>query len=413
MSVMLEPAVTLPWLVRLRWLYAIGQLVVLGILTYSSNHVVIWPFVVVALLVGVSNWALSTRAVATPRVIGAVLVLDTVLLTFLLAAEGGATNPFTVLYLVHITLSAVALRARWTMGLVALSVVGFATLFLVGGEQHMHHNGPAWTNKHLQGMWMAFVVAALLMASFVQRIAAAIAAQRQQISELRERNAHQARVASIATLAAGAAHELNSPLSTIAVAAHEAGRALASVPAAAVIGDDLALINAEVDRCQDILHQLAARADQAGRVEEVTCGQLIVALRNTVGQPRIQRVVCSCRETEAVVTVPLVPWQSAVASMIHNALAASPPEAMVAVELAIARGSLQTTIRDQGAGMTSDVLARAGEPFFTTKEPGAGLGLGLFLARSFFESAGGSLSLQSAPALGTTVTAVLPVGQRS
>jgi two-component system sensor histidine kinase RegB len=125
-----------------------------------------------------------------------------------------------------------------------LSVARFGLLFLfpagpgdVRARRMGHIPGPGF-DHHLRGMWIAFVVATALTAYFVFQFSRAIGLQREQIASLREASARSARLAALTTLAAGAAHELNNPLGTIAVASHEAALALAAHPACAAVRED-------------------------------------------------------------------------------------------------------------------------------------------------------------------------------
>ncbi len=411
----LEPAITLPWLIRLRWLFVAGQLVAWPIAHWGLGaELPWWPFAIAGGVLGGSNVAVAAtarRAGGSPsRLIGGVLILDTVLLTAQLATLGGATNPFSVLYLVYVTLSSVVLSARWTLAIAALAIAGFALLFQVPGDPHAHHHaGPPALDGHLQGMWAAFVLAAALTAFFVRRISATIAAQREQIATLRETAAQNARLASLATLAAGAAHELNSPLSTIAVAAHEASlRAKQLAEAAAPVAADLELILAEVDRCQQILHRLAARATEADASEPVTVGALVASIRDRLGERGGRLEV---RADDARIELALPPSQMAqsLVALIRNALDASGPADRVVLAIRRDGTAISIVVEDRGAGIPAHVLAKVGEPFFTTKQPGQGMGLGVFLARVFFESRGGALSIESTPGAGTRAHVRLPL----
>jgi two-component system sensor histidine kinase RegB len=410
----LEPAITLPWLLRLRWLFVVGQLVAWPLARWRGAELPWWPFAVAGGVIAISNVAVAAAARrasgATAQIIGCVLILDTVLLTGQLAALGGATNPFSVLYLVYITLSSVVLSARWTLAIAALAIAGFALLFLVPAEPagpHAHHGGAGGLSGHLQGMWAAFVLAAALTAFFVRRISATIASQREQIATLREAAARHARLASLATLAAGAAHELNNPLSTIAVAAHEArlrARQQADSPALA----DLELILAEVDRCQQILHRLAARAPEADAIEPVAVGALVAAVRDELGDRAARLDLRAAGESFELAVPPAQMVQSLVA-LIRNALDASGPGDRVVLEIRRDAGEVAIAVEDRGAGIPASVLPKVGEPFFTTKQPGQGMGLGVFLARVFFESRGGALSFESTPGAGTRALARIPL----
>lgn len=413
----LEPTVTLPWLVRLRWFLLAGQVIILPLARWVFGVSLTWWLCVLALALGATSNLALAAAVRRPRwtpaqLMGGVLILDTALLTLQLAALGGATNPFTVFYLVYITLSAVVLSARWATLIATLAVVGFGLLFLVPAETHVHHSGPPLLNPHLQGMWIAFVLAAGLTAFFVRRITQAIASQREQIATLRETAARNARLASLATLAAGAAHELNSPLSTIAVAAHEASLRVQALAGSASVAADLALILDEVDRCQAILHQLAARSTQADGDELVTLDALVARVREQLGDERGRRV--DVRITDpGPIALPSAPMIQSLVALIKNALDASGPADRVEVAIRRDAAAVAIAIEDRGTGIADDVLAKVGEPFFTTKQPGHGLGLGVFLARVFVESRGGALTIESQPGRGTRVAVQLPLAAAS
>lgn len=409
----LEPTITLPWLVRLRWLFVAGNVVAWAIVRIGFGITLPWwPFGIAIAVQASSNLAIAPSSTRWPpaRIMGVALLLDTAVLTLQLAGLGGATNPFTVMYLVYITLSAVVLSARWTTAVALLAIAGFALLFAVPAEMHVHHSGPPLLNHHLQGMWAAFVVAAVLTAFFVRRISRAIATQREQIAALRETAARNARHASLATLAAGAAHELNNPLSTIAVAAHEACLAAGRMPDAGAVAADLDLILAQVDRCQQILHQMAARATESDAVTAIDPGALVAELRARLGD-RADRVEIRITGALDALSLPAAPVVQSLLALVKNALDASGPDDRVRVEIGREPGAVAICVEDRGTGIPDDVLAKVGEPFFTTKPPGRGLGLGVYLARMFFESHGGALSIESTPGVGTRACARLPLAE--
>ncbi len=407
----LEPTITLPWLVRLRWLFVVGQALVYAGVRLAFGAPAVWPFVVAIVVMALSNLLISAEQIRRwppARIMGCALLLDTALLTMQLAGLGGATNPFSVMYLVYITLSAVVLSARWTTAVASLAIGGFALLFAVPADMHVHHSGPPIWNPHLQGMWAAFVLAALLTAFFVRRISRAIGTQREQIAALREGAARNARLASLATLAAGAAHELNNPLSTIAVAAHEAELRARQLPDGAPVAEDLALILAQVDRCQRILHQMAARATAPEPARPITIAALVDDLRRQLGA-NAARVDIVADGGDTSLVLPSDALVQSAAALVKNALDASGAGDRVSVRIARAGGEVTIAVEDRGTGIPQDVLARVGEPFFTTKSPGRGLGLGVFLARVFFESRGGALVIDSTAGVGTRAIARIPL----
>ncbi len=412
---LIEPAseasraqISLAWLVRLRWGALAGQLAAIAVAHAAHTEVEVARLLMPALTLVITNLALvpaGRRWPGSARLLcGSALVLDTFLLTDLLRSSGGAANPFSVLYLVHITLSAAVLGARWTWLLALLSLGAYGWLFTGRmAPAHAEHGPDPELNMHLQGMWVAFAVAALLIAAFVTRLAGALEQRDAAIALIRERAARSERVAAVTTLAAGAAHELGTPLGTIAVASHELERAVRALPDAhrQRLLEDAGLIRLEVERCRGILTRLAADAGQhmGEAPREVRLGALLEAARGNLPALHRPRVRLTLPSGDASVSLPQAALLQVIDNLLRNALEAGPGP--VDVLLARSQTGLRLEIRDHAGGMSSDVLARAGEPFFSTKPPGSGLGLGIFIARSLCEQMGGRLSLDSKPGSGT------------
>jgi two-component system sensor histidine kinase RegB len=259
---------------------------------------------------------------------------------------------------------------------------------------------------HLQGMWVAFTLAAALIAYFVRRVATTIAAQREHIAALREGAARNARLASLTTLAAGAAHELGTPLGTIAVAAHEMELGLGSSALLA----DARLIVAEVERCHEILAKMASRAGlESGEIAELSLSELEQLMCSRFDAQRARRIRIRAAAGVSSIRVPVEEFTHSIHALVKNAFDASGEAGEVTVTLDRDGEVVRICVEDVGAGMPSQVLAHAGEPFFTTKDPGRGLGLGLFLTRAFAESQGGDLLIESQLGHGTRATLRLPL----
>jgi two-component system sensor histidine kinase RegB len=259
-------------------------------------------------------------------------------------------------------------------------------------------------------MWVAFVLAAGLTTYFVRQVTQAISRQREQIATLREASARNARLAAITTLAAGAAHELGTPLGTIAIAAHEASLALASLPALPSVAEDLKLIQLEVDRCQQILGLMAGRAAEgADEQRPILASDLLQSVLARLGAERAERVQFRVHGSEPELLLPPKQTAQSLVALIQNALDASSASETVCVELGRHGTEAHITVEDRGSGIPELVLARVGEPFFTTKQPGHGLGLGVFLVRAFVESRGGELRIESSVGRGTLARMRIPM----
>jgi two-component system sensor histidine kinase RegB len=208
----------------------------------------------------------------------------------------------------------------------------------------------------------------------------------------------------VTRLAASAAHELGSPLGTIAVAAHEALRHLDGAPEQ--VRPDLDLIALEVERCRQILERLTAQG-AGGRDVRVKLGELAEAIRDQLGEDRAHRLELSIGEPDVAIAVPTDQLVATVIALVENGLDASGSE-RVAIEVWTDGGGVAIAVQDRGCGIEAAVLERIGTPFFTTKGSGRGLGLGVFLARAFCESRGGELAIESDIGRGTRATIRLP-----
>jgi two-component system, sensor histidine kinase RegB len=418
----LEPgALNFRWLLRLRWGAALGQLaLVLGAEALLGLRL---PLTALLLVIGVgllSNAALSRWASGAPAVlarrdgaenaIALVVASDFALLSVLLALSGGPNNPFSVLYLVEVTLAAVMLTPRRTWALLVLALACFGTLFATPRFAWFAAHGLSheqMMDLHIRGMWVAFGVASAFIVVFVQRVTRALAARDAELVRARMKAARQEKLASLATLAAGAAHELSTPLSTIAVVARELERQLGDRPEAAA---DARLIRDEVERCRETLSRMASDAGAPSvesSHEPLSC-VVEEALAGLVGREQV-RVEALGDLRRCVPLLPLRALGRSAQALVRNALQASASGEEVLLRVEATSGSLRLEVRDRGPGIPPEVLPRVGEPFFTTRQPGKGMGLGVFVARSLSEQLGGSFSLTSEPGGGTRAVVQVPL----
>lgn len=343
---------------------------------------------------------------------GAALGVDAVLLTGLLDITGGPLNPFLVIYVAYVWLAFVSLSSWWAIAVAASSSGGFGWLVIdhlqAGlGEHHRLTDFPT----HLFTMWFTAVTVAELVAHYVVRARAELASRQREVEQARERAARSEHLASLMTLAAGAAHELSTPLATIAVAAGELSRnARAPHPKASALEDDARLIESAVIRCQAILDGMSGRATGTVLASAPLTPSVIVELASQdLSLDRQKRLRVEITAPAGLVAVSSADASRALSSLLKNAFDASDSNATVDLSVELSGPMLRFTVNDNGYGMSTEVLRRAGEPFFTTKAAGAGLGLGVFLARTIAEQAGGSLRFESSA--GTTAILEIPQDQ--
>ena len=199
------------------------------------------------------------------------LLVDVLAITVLLYYAGGSTNPLVSYYLVPLVIAAITLPAAYTWSMAALTAACY-TLLMFNYYPLMPRDGNFSTAiyMHLTGMWLTFVLSAFLIAFFVVRMANAVKARDQALAGAREETLRNERIVALGTLAAGAAHELGTPLATMAVVTTELQQEYAGEPA---LVEDLRLLRQQVDNCKHILSDMLAAAGQ-GRAEDAAAQPL-------------------------------------------------------------------------------------------------------------------------------------------
>lgn len=409
----LAPSLALPWLMRLRYGVLLGQVALLLATAFIAHIELPLAWLSIPLTISLlSNLLVNPliRSLGVRRAIGLTLIVDILSLTAVLALSGGPANPFSLLYLVQITLSAVVLSKTWTWLLGALSVTGFGFLFfahipILALEGHHPASG---FSVHLYGMWIAFVAAALLITIFIGKVSEVLRSHELEVLRLQTQLSRHEKVASIATLAAGAAHELGTPLATIAIVAHELAIYAENHAHDEHLASEARIIRSEVDRASGILKAMSAQgAEMVGEApSSVRINELTESLRKSFPREIRDRLLITTAPALTAI-LPVDSTRKVLAALVQNSFDASVDSA-VELKCESVDGNLRFILKDSGAGMSAETLRHIAEPFFTTKSPGKGMGLGTFLARVYAENMGGSLIFESAPGAGTTAILELP-----
>ena len=409
---------SLRWLLRLRWTAILAQAATVALCQFGlAIALPIGPLAVVLLVAAGSQLLLSQATQrpwpATAAVIGSALMLDTLLLTALLYLTGGPHNPFSAFFLIHIAMAASLLGVAWTWALLVEAVACFGCLFRWNQPLGIVlHSDPICglrpVDLHLVGMFVALTLTGACLAWFVARINLQLREREAALHAAELRAEREARVAAIAALTAGVAHEISSPLGAIAVASRELEREAAAAPE--TLAEDARFICREVERCQRILGRLRASGEpgQADLPASLRAADVVASLCRNLRPGVVERLRLEVREPDAVCHAPEQALLQALGNLVSNALDASPAGTPVTLEVAAEGGAVSFTVVDQGAGLPPRVADRLGEPFVTTKAPGQGTGLGLFLVRRFAEMAGGGFRITSTPPAGTRARLEVP-----
>ncbi len=345
----------------------------------------------------------SARPVNNPELF-AQLSVDVVVLSLLLYYAGGSTNPFVSLYLLPLVIAAATLPAAYTWSMAALTTACYSWLMIYHiplPQKEMEMDNPF--NVHVMGMWMGFVISAMVVASFVVRMANAVRSRDELLAEVREEILRNERIVALGTQAAGAAHELGTPLSTMAVVIHELQHASSSEPSE--LHDSLSLLDEQVRICRRILDKMLSNAQENGASRLQAADEFMAEVLN---EWQLLRPAAQYRykgeERMPVISVD-VTLRAALMNLLNNAMDASKLEIKIS---ALCNGTqFIVEIRDEGPGLSEEVTLKAGSAFFTTKPEGRGLGL--FLANATIERMGGTVRLYNREGGGATTEISLPI----
>jgi len=341
------------------------------------------------------------------------IAVDIAALSWLLHLTGGATNPFISLMVLPITLTAAALPLRYVAIVALLAAVCYLTLIPWHVPLPMlHAQGGGDFSLHVVGMAINFVIMAAALSFFVTRLARVLRAREGEIQRERERALRDEGILAIATQAAGAAHELNTPLSTMRTLLAELRREYSDDRA---LADDLALLAGQAERCRDILRELVALGSRqlAGAPQRLALSEFVrdCESRFHLLRPEIELSIAiesdaDAREIEAEPSL-----RHALINLISNAADASLAAGSSRVELRIAANADQVEfgVRDFGADSEAALVARSA--FQSSKRDG--LGLGLALAHATAERLGGELRAELQPDRGLLQRLRVPLRGRA
>ncbi len=338
--------------------------------------------------------------------IGGHLLADIAALTCVLYFSGGATNPFISYYLVPISIAAITLPMAMTWAITGISILAYSFLiyFYQPFAEVAPHHSNGGTNLHVIGMWVNFALSAGLITYFVVRMANALRAQEVELSNQKEEQMQDEQVLAIATVAAGAAHELGTPLNTMTLLIDN----LADEARSPEQRRDCAILQQQIARCRATLQSLV---NAASLVEEksspIPVAHYIDGLLNNwmLLRPDVRPTIDIAANSPAISACFHPVIQQSLQNLLNNAADASPQQLKINIRWDAL--NLYINIHDYGPGLTVGQIEKMGKPL-SSKKPG-GLGLGLFLTHSSLNRHGGQVSLVNAKGGGLLTSVVLPL----
>lgn len=376
-----------------------------GVLVFQSLSNIIVPasliialLLVIALSLGFGFWRLKADTVISQRELFGHLLIDVVVLVILLSNTGGASNPLISYLLVLLAVTATILPR------------GFVYTFSVGGiliysyfllrdisSGHAMPMGSMDQDRifelHLVGMWIIFSVSAVLISVFLTRMSAAIRDREVTLAVARENELRNEQLVAIGTLAAGTAHALGTPLSTMSVLLTELDKLDEEQLKASHVKEDISVLKQQVVRCKDSLNQLIRYYHKDNPAEEESLllsdftSDISDYITNIHPSARVNFIV----ETEADPMV--ISDQSvkhAVINIIENGIKAATQEVNVSFRLSD-DAQVEISIDDDGPGIPAKVMENMGEPFISTRKDS--MGLGIFLANAAIQRIGGTIEM--------------------
>ncbi len=401
-------------LILLRWIAVLGQIATIGAAYFLFDiplpmDVMLTLVLILAAFNAVSVLRLQARRPVTNMELFIALLVDVGILTAQLYCSGGTTNPFIFLYLLQATLAAVLLQpwSTWVIvGATALCVAGLALASQPLSLPLDHDMGLA--SPYIQGLLLCFLLNVALLVVFITRINRNLRDRDEYLATLRQRAVEEEHIVRMGLLASGAAHELGTPLSTLAVILGD-WRHMPPFTDDPELRQEIGEMQAQVLRCKAIVNGILTSAGETrgDAPTETTVHQFLDQL---VDQWRASRgagkLVYDNYFGPDMRIVSDSALRQMISNVLDNALEASPAWQRLIVDRQ--GDQLVLTVHDAGPGFAPDILSQLGKPYQSSKgKPGGGLGL--FLSINVARTLGGSLSAQNLLDGGAAVTLALPL----
>jgi two-component system sensor histidine kinase RegB len=391
----------------IRWIAVAGQALTLLVVHYVLGFPmqIGWAGTTVAALAAVTLAAQVRRPQSerlTDRESALYFAFDILQLAVLLYLTGGLNNPFSVLILAPVTVSAAALSYRSTLSLAGLAI---ACVVLLG----VRHEPLPWPEGDFDvpdifvaGYAIALILAVMFLTFYVYRVAQESRRLSDALSAAQAALDREQRVSSLGALAAAAAHELGSPLGTISLVAKELARDL---PKESEHRADAELLVSQSDRCREILAELSRKPEQdKDHFNVLPAGLLVELAAAPHARPHVALRIESAPDPSEP-RDPVLPRRPEImhglGNLLQNAIEFAREE--VKVLIAWTRQEITITVTDDGPGFPADVLRRLGDPYLSSgaegldqgQRQGDHMGLGIFIAQNLIERAGGTVGFSN------------------
>jgi len=434
---------------NLKWLFILRNMMILGecflvVMFVYGLHIQIpeqqlWLIIVAIIAFNMyTSMRLQTNDPVSEMEIFSQLCIDVLSIAALLYLTGGASNPITWVFLVPLIITAIMLPQSYAWYMVILTTSMYSILIafnipLPSIEPHMPdpallHPSPQlpnyemlkqaheisdnhYYNLHMFGMWFGFVFSAGLVAFFVAELAKTLKNRERSLAEARENALRDERVVALGTLAASAAHDMGTPLGTIAIVIHELIQDFPK-PQFPEVNEKMEILQNQINRCKEALSLMSASAGEmraeSGNVMLLTnyIDDVLFQWRTHKPTAKLQYFIDPNNAVDAQIIAERT-LTHAIINILNNAVEATNPEQGIEFHAFWDMSKITLKIRDYGPGFPVEVFEFGGKQPVTSKNKG--LGVGLFLAHSTISRLGGTIELSNIETGGACVEISLPL----
>jgi two-component system sensor histidine kinase RegB len=405
-------AKNLSHLVVLRFIGLLIQVLIISIaIQWFQIPLKLAPIIIILVVILIWNlyslWRSSQISLISNFEFFMQLVFDVLSISAILYFAGGATNPFSWFFLLPVMIAATILPTKYVWSVAGLTIISYSVLlfyYIPLTNQDMTHGSFV---QHIWGMWFGFILSSVLVAYFITGMAKTLRQRERDLSETREQKLRDEQVIAMGTLAAGAAHDLGTPLATIAILSHELQR---EHPADSNVDLHLKLsiIASQVMRCKEAISILSTSSGEI-RAESGKLVSIRDYLHELTNNWKRKRSNIKCifkvngERSQQIISEKML--DQSLCNILDNAADVSPD----CVEM-IARwddGFLEIEVNDRGPGLNAQANETAGKKIYSNKQHG--LGVGLLLAYSVIERLQGKISFSNRPQGGLSIKIILPI----
>jgi len=380
---------------------------VFGLLAFQSIFGLVVSYTLIASLsmailvsVALGYWRLQKSVVVSNIELFCHLLIDAVILVILLLNTGGASNPLISYLLVLLAVTAALLPRKFVNSFALLGILIYTSFLLLDLQSdHGMDAGPRDQEMifqlHLVGMWVIFLVSSILIAVFITQMANAIKVREVNLAEARENEIRNEQLVAIGTLAAGTAHALGTPLSTMAVLLTELDKLDAEELKRSDIKEDISVLRQQITRCKHSITQLTRyyNKDNPDHPKNVSLLEFVNDIKDYILNIHPSASIefkINCNYDSEVASNLSV--RHAVINIIENGIKAAKNNVYVSFDISDDSPShFEISINDDGPGIPSKVMENMGEPFISSRKES--MGLGIFLANAAIQRLGGTIEM--------------------